>query len=96
MALEFDLLGVPLRVAPPVSQIDPDLLLDDHGVLCGLEEGILEVNSLVHYLREVLLYLVLKLDYVHLHLPLETSPCEGLFITIGTILVRCSLHNQSR
>lgn len=94
MALEFDLLGFPLRVAAPVSQINPDLLLDDHGVLCGLEEGILEVNSLVHNLREVLLYRVFQLDYVHLHLTLETSTCEGLVLTIGALLVRGSLHNQ--
>ena len=94
MALEFDLLGFPLRVAPPVGQIDPYLLLDDHGVLCGLEEGILEVDSLVHYLREVLLDRVLQLDYVHLHLTLETSSCEGLVLTIRALLLRGSLHNQ--
>jgi hypothetical protein len=33
LALEFYLLGLPLGVAPPVGQVDPDLLLDDHGVL---------------------------------------------------------------
>jgi len=94
LALEFDLLSFPLRVATPVSKIDPDLLLDDHGFLSGLEEGILEVDSLVHNLREVLLNRVLQLDYVHLHLTLETSACEGLVITIGAILLRGSLHNQ--
>lgn len=77
-----------------MGQIDPDLLLDDHGVLCGLEEGVLEVDSLVHYLREVLLDRVLKLDYVHLHLTLETSSCEGLVLPIKALLLSGSLHNQ--
>jgi hypothetical protein len=60
-------------ISPPVSQIYAHLFLNDQWIFLLLEERLFKIDTLIYYLREMLLDRVLQVNDVHLYLPLEAS-----------------------
>jgi len=72
-----------------MSQVNAYLLFYYKRILFGLEKSIFQVYTLINNLREMLLDRVLKLNDVHLDLPLETCSSQRLVLSCWCIELGC-------